>query len=54
MLTQAMRGTMRTWLYIQDHFHIFPPEWDHCIEASQIEIIFNEILRNLAKVFVPR
>lgn len=42
----------RTWLHIQNHLHSFLPEWDHDIETSQIEVVLDKVLRNLAEIFV--
>lgn len=43
---------MRTGLHVENHLHRFPPERYHRIEACEVEIIFNEVFRDLAKVFV--
>ena len=47
-----MTGAMRTWFNIEHHLHSFPPEWHHGVEAREVEVIFDEVLRNLAEVFV--
>lgn len=54
MLRRPMWRAMRTWFDVQDHLHSLPPEWNHRIEASEVEVIFNKVLRNLAEVFVSR
>jgi len=49
-----IRGTRerRTWLDVENHLHSFFPEWNHCTETSEIEIVFDEILSDLAEILV--
>lgn len=54
MLRRPMRRAMRTWFDVQDHLHRLPPERNHRIETSEVEVILNEVLRNLTEVFVSR
>ena len=41
-----------TRLDIEDHLHPLLPEWYQGVQPSEIEIIFDEILRNLAEILV--
>ena len=43
---------MLTRLDIEDHLHPLLPEWYQGVQAGEIEIIFDEIFRNLAEVLV--
>jgi hypothetical protein len=45
---------MHTRFNIKNHLHSFPPERDHRVEASEIEIILDEVFCNLTEVFVSR
>ena len=47
-----MLGAMRTWFNIEHHFHGFPPERHHRVETREIEVVFDEVLRNFAEVFM--
>ena len=49
-----MRNQRRihTWLDIEHHLHRFLPKWNHCVEAGQIEVVLDKVLRDLAEVFV--
>lgn len=43
---------LRTWFNIENHLHGFFPKRHHRIKSSQVEIVFDEIFSDLAKVLV--
>ena len=43
-----------TSLHIQHHLHLLLPEWNHNIQPSEIEVVFNEVFCHFAEVFVTR
>lgn len=45
---------MRTWLHIKHHLHGLPPKRNHRVEASEIEVVFDEILMNFTEVLMSR
>lgn len=50
--TTRGNATARTWLHVQHHLHRLLPKWHHGIESCQVEIILDEVLGDLAEVFV--
>lgn len=42
----------RTWLDVQHHLHRLLPEGYHGVQARQIKIIFDKVLRHFAEVLV--
>lgn len=42
----------RTWLDVQHHLHRLLPEGNHGVQACQVEIIFDKVLRHFTEVFM--
>ena len=49
---RRVSGVGRTGLDVEDHLHGLLPERDHAVEPGEVEVVLDEILGDLAKVFV--
>ena len=47
-------NTCRTGFDVEDHLHGLFPEWNHRAQPSQVKIVLDEVLGDLAEVLMTR